>query len=222
MRAFPPSAQRDASRILWALARGSFPMAEARQAREFHFIEPPMRAVVPLDRFHIPVRLRRTIRRAPFAVRIDHDFAGVVAACAAPGRGRETTWINRQIHDAYCLLHAQGHAHSVECRLDGVLAGGLYGVAVGGAFFGESMFTRLRDAGKIALVYLAARLIAGGFRLFDAQFLTEHLRQFGAEEIPAALFRRRLREARAVEADFYSLPDGADPAAVVHLTGHKS
>lgn len=197
----------DARDLLDCYARGVFPMADAREDARVFLIDPERRGVIPLDRFHVPRRLARTVRSDPFEVRTDTAFHDVVLACAASGPGRTETWINRPIERLYLQLHGIGHAHSVECWQDGLLVGGLYGVSLRGAFFGESMFSRRRDASKVALVHLVARLIAGGYRLLDAQFMTEHLGQFGAQEIPRLDYHRRLAAALDVEARFY--PGGA-------------
>jgi leucyl/phenylalanyl-tRNA--protein transferase len=193
----------DASLLLRAYMLGLFPMAEDRDSDVVHWLEPTARCVIPLDAFHVPRRLRRTFRQRPFALAVDHDFAAVIRACAAALPGRERSWLNDQLVDLYIALHEAGFAHSVECRRDGELLGGLYGVAIGRAFFGESMFARVRDASKVALVELVGRLRAAGYQLLDAQFLTEHLTQFGAVEIPRAAYRRRLSAALgAGPADF--------------------
>jgi leucyl/phenylalanyl-tRNA--protein transferase len=188
--------------LLACYARGVFPMADAREDSRVFLIDPERRGVIPLDRFHVSRRLARTVRSDPFEVRVDSAFREVVLACAAPGPGRAETWINRPIERLYLKLHDMGFAHSVECWQDGVLVGGLYGVALKGAFFGESMFSRSRDASKVALVHLVGGLIAGGFTLLDAQFMTGHLSQFGAEEIGRREYHRRLHTALGVEADF--------------------
>ncbi|MET4683448.1 leucyl/phenylalanyl-tRNA--protein transferase [Brevundimonas faecalis] len=187
--------------LLACYARGVFPMADARDDPRVYLIEPDQRGVVPLERFHIPSRLRRTVRGEPFQVRVDTAFAAVLDACAASAPGREDTWINDPIRRLYIELHARGHAHSLECWRDEVLVGGLYGVTLGGAFFGESMFNRARDASKVALVHLAARLRKGGWSLLDAQFLTEHLSQFGAVETPQAAYLRMLKPALRLTPD---------------------
>jgi leucyl/phenylalanyl-tRNA--protein transferase len=210
------SGRFDARDLLDCYARGVFPMADAREDARVFLIDPERRGVIPLSRFHVPRRLARTVRGDPFEVLIDAAFHEVVLACAAAGPGRTETWINRPIERLYLSLHERGFAHSVECWQGGELVGGLYGVALEGAFFGESMFSRRRDASKVALVHLVARLIAGGYRLLDAQFMTEHLAQFGAEEIPRAEYHRRLTKALAAEADFYaigSLATGGGAAA---------
>lgn len=192
--------------LLRAYRMGLFPMAAARRDPEIHWVDPEIRGVLPLDRFHLSRSLARTARREAFELRIDSAFGAVVAACAAPAPGRRSTWINRPIQRLYGDLFRLGYAHSVECWRGGALAGGLYGVALGGAFFGESMFARARDASKVALAHLAARLAAGGFRLLDVQFHTAHLARFGAVEVPRAEYLRRLAAALEAKADFYSLP----------------
>ena len=200
-----PSSVFGPEELLACYARGVFPMAEARDDPRVFLVEPDLRGVLPLDRFHIPSRLRRTVRGEPFQVRVDTAFAAVLDACAASTPGREDTWINDPIRRLYLELHARGHAHSLECWQDEVLVGGLYGVTLGGAFFGESMFSRARDASKVALVHLAARLRKGGWSLLDAQFLTDHLSQFGAVETPQAAYLRLLKVALKREADAASL-----------------
>ncbi|MES2033222.1 MAG: leucyl/phenylalanyl-tRNA--protein transferase [Pseudomonadota bacterium] len=191
--------------------RGVFPMADAREDERVFLIDPQKRGVIPLGSFHITRRLARTVRAGRFAVTVDTDFTGVVESCAEATAGRPDTWINWPIQHLYEALHRSGRAHSVECRLDGLLVGGLYGVSLGGAFFGESMFSRERDASKVALVHLVARLRVGGYRLLDAQFMTEHLAQFGAQEVPRIAYRRMLEEALDAPADFYRFAgDGAE------------
>ncbi len=204
--------------LLRAYAIGVFPMADSRNAAKIFWVDPDLRGIVPLDGFHIPRSLRKTLKRAPFAVTVDRAFPDVVAACARASPGRENTWINRGIERAYTRLHRVGHAHSVECWADGRLVGGLYGVRLAGAFFGESMFSRAADASKVALVHLVARLILGRFRLLDIQFVTGHLSRFGAAEIPRAAYRGLLAEALAAEADFYSLPEGGETEFVQSMT----
>jgi len=180
-------------------------MGEARDDPRIFLVEPDQRGVIPLDGFHIPSRLRRTVRSDPFQVRVDTAFASVLDACASSMPGREDTWINAPIRRLYLELNARGQAHSVECWRDERLVGGLYGVTLGGAFFGESMFTRERDASKVALVHLVARLKRGGWRLLDAQFLTEHLSQFGAVETPQVAYLKRLAAARPLRPNARSL-----------------
>lgn len=191
--------------LLSCYASGVFPMGEARDDPRVFLVEPDQRGVIPLDRFHVPTRLRRTVRAEPFEVHVNTAFAAVVDACAAPAAGREDSWINGPIRRLYLALHAMGRAHSLECWQDERLVGGLYGVTLGGAFFGESMFSRERDASKVALVHLVARLRRGGWTLLDAQFLTEHLSQFGAVETPQAAYLRLLKVALKTEADVASL-----------------
>jgi leucyl/phenylalanyl-tRNA--protein transferase len=210
-----------ARELLACYARGVFPMADAREDSRVFLIDPERRGVIPLERFHVPRRLARTVRGDPFEVKVDTAFGRVVTACAATGPGRLETWINEPIEHLYNRLHALGYAHSVECWIDGELAGGLYGVALHGAFFGESMFSRRTDASKVALTHLAARLLAGGFALLDTQFLTEHLARFGAEEIPRREYHRRLARAMAVEADFHRLAS-VDGAAALQLITQAS
>jgi leucyl/phenylalanyl-tRNA--protein transferase len=172
-------------------------MGETRDDSRVFLIQPQKRGIIPLDRFHVSARLRRTVRAEPFEIRIDTAFDAVVDGCAAAAADREDTWINDPIRRLYGELHARGAAHSIECWKDEALVGGLYGVTLGGAFFGESMFSRARDASKVALVHLVARLRAGGWRLLDAQFQTEHLSRFGALEIPQAVYLDLLRRALA-------------------------
>ena len=178
--------------------RGVFPMAEDRESDELSLVDPHLRGVFPLERFHVPKRLARSVRQDRFEIRIDTAFARVVAECAEPeGEYRDETWINPEIERLYGELHARGQAHSVETWRDGELVGGLYGVSIHAAFFGESMFSRETDASKVALVHLVARLIVGGYRLLDAQFHTGHLAQFGIEEIPREEYQVRLAAALA-------------------------
>jgi leucyl/phenylalanyl-tRNA--protein transferase len=170
--------------MLRAYRHGLFPMAETRRGERLYWLDPERRGILPLDRFHLPRRLLRTVLSDRFRVTADADFAAAIAGCATAAPGREDTWINSQIEYLFTELHRQGHAHSVECWQDGVMVGGLYGVALGGVFFGESMFSIVRDASKVALVHLVARLRLSGFRLLDTQFVTSHLAQFGAYEMP--------------------------------------
>lgn len=186
--AFPPTGPFTAEALLRCYARGLFPMGEARDDPRVFLVEPDQRGIIPLERFHIPARLRRTVRGEPFAVRVDTAFAAVLDACAAPAPGREDSWINAPIRRLYLELHGRGHAHSIECWRDETLVGGLYGVTLGGVFFGESMFSRATDASKVALVHLVAKLRLGGWKLLDAQFLTDHLGQFGAVGTPQGTY----------------------------------
>lgn len=192
--------------LLDAYAAGFFPMAENAQDDALFWVNPPMRGIIPLDSFHVPRRLARTVRQDVYEVRVDTDFEGVIEGCSASAPGRSSTWINADIRRLYGALFERGFCHTVETWKDGELVGGLYGVALGGAFFGESMFSRARDASKVALVHLVGRLISGGFALLDTQFITEHLSQFGATEIDASIYRDALRAAIGIRADFYCWP----------------
>jgi leucyl/phenylalanyl-tRNA---protein transferase len=182
--------------LVYAYRNGVFPMADVAREGGVSWFAPDPRALIPLDdRFRISKSLRRVLRSAPFRITVDEAFGEVIRACAAPAPGRETTWISREIVAAYEQLHAKGIAHSVECWAGPRLAGGLYGVAIGSAFFGESMFSRETDASKVALVHLVERLRAGGFVLLDTQFMTDHLARFGAFTVPRAEYEARLAEA---------------------------
>jgi len=205
--------------LLKAYSVGLFPMAESAEDPALFWVDPERRGIMPLDGFHVPRSLRKTVRKGPFAVACDTDFVGVVRACAEPTATRPSTWINDEILRLYAALHRMGHAHSVECRADGVLVGGLYGVALGGAFFGESMFSRATDASKVALVHLVARLRRGGFLLLDAQFITAHLARFGALEVPRAKYRRLLATALAQPARFPAELDAEGRAILDALVG---
>jgi leucyl/phenylalanyl-tRNA--protein transferase len=205
--------------LLKAYSVGLFPMAESADDPALFWVDPERRGIMPLDGFHVPRSLRKTVRKGDFAVSCDTDFVGVVRACAEPTATRPSTWINEEIVRLYAALHAMGNAHSVECRQDGVLVGGLYGVALGGAFFGESMFSRATDASKVALVHLVARLQRGGFLLLDAQFITAHLARFGATEVPRAKYRRLLATALAQQARFPATFDEEGAAVLARLVG---
>ena len=181
--------------LLRAYAHGMFPMAKSAESDELYWFDPPLRGVLPLEAFHIPKRLRRDVRRQVFTVRYDTAFQQVLQACAEPAADRPTTWINDRIASLYGSLFEIGHAHSVECWQDDQLVGGLYGVSLKRAFFGESMFSRATNASKVALVHLVAQLRYGGYRLLDTQFTTEHLRQFGGVEITQADYKVLLGEA---------------------------
>jgi leucyl/phenylalanyl-tRNA--protein transferase len=192
--------------LLKAYACGIFPMAENAEDPSLYWIEPEQRGVIPLDGFHLPRRLARTVRADRYRVHIDRDFAAVLDGCATPGKGRARTWINARIRSLYTRLHEVGHCHSVEVYDGERLIGGLYGVRLGRAFFGESMFHVERDASKIALVHLVGRLRAGGFTLLDTQFVTDHLKSFGAVEVTRRNYHKLLARAIADEADFGALP----------------
>ncbi len=187
--------------MLRAYATGIFPMAESRDDPNIFWVDPQVRGVMPLATFHVPRRLKKTVRGG-FDVRLDTAFADVLRLCGQEGKIRPETWINAAIENAVLELFEMGFAHSIEAWKDGELAGGLYGIALGGAFFGESMFSRHRDASKVALVHLVARLRLGGFTLLDVQFLTDHLRQFGAVEVPARTYLEDLNEALKVQGAF--------------------
>ncbi|MBY0422451.1 MAG: leucyl/phenylalanyl-tRNA--protein transferase [Parvularculaceae bacterium] len=182
----------DPNVLLQAYAIGYFPMARGRAEAGVVWVLPDQRGVLDLDAARLPRKLRRQIAQEPFEVRVDSDFVGVMQGCAEATPGREDTWINDVIFDAYAALHRMGRAHSIECWADGALVGGLYGVTLGQIFCGESMFSRRTNASKVALAYLVAHLKRGGFRLLDTQFYTEHLAQFGVEEISAADYQRHL------------------------------
>jgi leucyl/phenylalanyl-tRNA--protein transferase len=201
--------------MLRAYRSGLFPMAETRRGDRLYWLDPELRGVLPLDGFHLSRRLLRTVLSGPYTIEADRDFPAVIAACATPAEGREDTWINRDIERLFTALHHQGHAHSIEARQDGHLVGGLYGVVLGGAFFGESMFSQARDASKVALVHLVARLRLGGFRLLDTQFVTAHLTQFGAYEIPRAQYKAALERAVSVPARWLPAPEDSVLAAEI-------
>src|SRR3954465_4264537 len=188
------SAPSDITRevLLRAYACGIFPMAESVDDPTLFWVEPEIRGLIPLDGFRISSRLARAVRSDIFPISVDPAFKAVIDGCAAPTAGRDDTWINRRIRDLYTALHEIGHCHSVEAWQGDDLAGGVYGVSLGRAFFGESMFHRARDASKIALVHLVARLISGGFVLLDTQFVTDHLRSFGAVEVSRRRYRAML------------------------------
>lgn len=213
------SVEITADLILRAYRHGLFPMAETRRGDRLFWLDPEHRGVLPLDRFHLARRLRRTVLSGVFEVAADRDFAATIAGCATPMPGRDDTWINPLIERLFTELHRMGYAHSVECRQGGALVGGLYGVAIGGAFFGESMFSFTTDASKVALVHLVARLRLGGFRLLDTQFVTAHLTQFGAVEIPRDVYRVRLAAAAEAPARWLPMPDPAQLAAEIAALG---
>jgi leucyl/phenylalanyl-tRNA--protein transferase len=204
--------------LLQAYASGVFPMAEAAESDEIFWVDPRRRGILPLDGLHVSRRLARSFLNEDFEVRADGDFPGVVAACAE----REETWINAEIKRLYRELYRMGYARSVEIWQEGALVGGLYGVALGAAFFGESMFSRRRDASKFALIALVARLRAGGFRLLDTQFVTPHLTRLGAVEISRAAYHRELEAAVSRPADFLALADGASRQSLLQLSTQTS
>jgi leucyl/phenylalanyl-tRNA---protein transferase len=198
-------ARLDPEIVLRAYASGIFPMADSASAGDVFWVEPKRRGVLPLTEFHLSHSLAKVLKAERFVLTVDRAFDAVLAGCAEPVPGRSDTWINPLIADAYRALHTQGQAHSIEAwTADGALAGGLYGVRLGGAFFGESMFTRVRDASKCALAALVARLRVGGFALLDTQFLTDHLARFGAREVSARAYRAQLAAALGASADFFA------------------
>ena len=213
--------------LIKAYSLGVFPMADSADSREIKFYDPDVRALIPLawqegarHEFHLPRRLARTVRKQPFAVTINRDFAAVIDECAALRDGRKETWINRDIRQLYVALHRLGFAHSLEVWKEDRLVGGLYGVALRAAFFGESMFSRRTDASKVALVHLVARLRFGGFRLLDAQFTNDHLLQFGIHEIGRERFQARLADALAHPADLH-LEEDSQPMVEAMLAGER-
>lgn len=208
--------------VLKAYACGIFPMAESADDPAIYWIEPRERGVLPLDTFHMSRRLARSVRRDDYEVRIDSDFDAVISACAEPAPGRRKTWINPEIRRIYRDLFDIGHVHTVEIWRQDQLVGGLYGVKLGAAFFGESMFHRERDASKIALVHLVARLRHGGFELLDTQFVTDHLRRFGAIEVPRKRYQRILEEAISKDADFSQLPMPSSSELILQLVSQTS
>ncbi len=212
-----PLFEISASVLLKAYACGIFPMAESADSPELHWIDPEHRGALPLDGVRVSRRLARTIRQGRFDVRVDQAFEAVIDGCAASRAGRTSTWINDRIRALYGELFASGHCHTVEVYRDERLVGGLYGVGLQGAFFGESMFSTETDASKVALIYLCARLLEGGFRLLDTQFITEHLAQFGAQEISRATFHQRLTEALQATANFAALDIGTPPETIIEI-----
>lgn len=188
--------------LIKAYSCGLFPMAESADDPEVFWVEPEIRGVIPLDQFHTPKSLAKTCRQDRFDIRFDTAFGAVIDGCAEPGPGRKKTWINKTIRDLYLELHRLGHAHSIEAWRNDMLVGGLYGVSLRGAFFGESMFSRERDASKVCLVHLVKRLRQNGFVLLDTQFTTDHLKRFGALDIPKETYDSMLSEAMMIEASF--------------------
>jgi leucyl/phenylalanyl-tRNA---protein transferase len=205
----------DPETLLQAYAMGIFPMAEGRDDAEIHWVDPRRRGILPLEGFHLSRSLARRIRRMALTVTVDEDFDGVVAACADRGE----TWISARIQRLYGQLHRRGYAHSLEVRDGAALVGGVYGVVLGGAFFGESMFSRVTDASKIALAFMVDRLRAGGFELFDTQFLTPHLASLGAVEVPRAEYHRRLAAALSRPAQFFPADYSPSTASVAGAAG---
>jgi leucyl/phenylalanyl-tRNA--protein transferase len=203
--------------LLKAYAAGIFPMAESADDNALYWIEPEERGIFPLGAFHVPRSLKRQVRRRAFEVRINTAFGQVIDACAAKTADRRTTWINGRIRSLYGQLYKMGCCHTIECWRDEQLVGGLYGVRIGAAFFGESMFSRATDASKVALVHLVARLKAGGFVLLDAQFMTPHLARFGARPVGRDDYRGMLEAAIDRDADFFAFQGDGDPEQVLKL-----
>lgn len=203
--------------LLKAYSCGIFPMAESANDSALYWIEPEDRGILPLDQLHIPRKLRRIVRQDRFEVHFDREFETVIDECAATRPGRNSTWINGRIRQLYGDLFRLGNCHTVEVWQDGALVGGLYGVHLGGVFFGESMFSLVREASKVALVYLAARLIVGGFALLDTQFVTDHLRQFGTIEVSREEFQVLLEDALDQEADFQALDSRASGECILSI-----
>ncbi len=208
--------------LLKAYACGIFPMAESADDAALYWIEPEKRGIIPLDNVHIPRSLAKTIRKDTFEIRIDHDFHEVIEACGSAKAGRTSTWINQKIADLYYELFKMGYCHTVETWAEGKLVGGLYGVHLGGVFFGESMFSFRRDASKVALIYLIARLKYGGFQLLDTQFVTDHLRTFGAAEVSRDDFQRLLERALSCKSDFSALSSDVPASSVLQLVSQTS
>jgi len=206
--------------LIRAYSVGLFPMAESHDDPTLYWIDPEWRGVLPLDGFHVPRSLRKAVRKGTYKIHVDRAFPDVIRACAEPTDTRDDTWINSNILDAYCALHKMGCAHSIEAWKDGELVGGLYGVSLGKAFFGESMFSRATNASKVALVHLVALMRQGGYSLLDTQFVNDHLKQFGVEEIPRERYRNELAKALTGRAN---LPFEVDPEILEEtLTGGES
>lgn len=213
-----PSKKITPELLLHGYASGVFPMADGVDDPEVYWVDPKKRGIIPVDRFHVSRSLVRRIKRAQYNVTVDQCFAAVVAACA----DRAETWINAEIFDLYSQLHALGFAHSIEVMDGDTLVGGVYGVALNGAFFGESMFSIRTDTSKIALTYLVARLKFGGFSLFDTQFQTAHLESLGAVEVSRTDYHHQLEQALLLKADFFKLPTDTQPSGILHLSNHTS
>ncbi len=208
--------------VLRAYAAGIFPMAESAEDNALYWIEPDERGIIPLDGLRISQSLRKAVRRQAFDIRIDTDFAAVIAACAEKTPDRKSTWINARIRALYTQLFRMGCCHTVECWQDDTLVGGLYGVRIGAIFFGESMFSRQTDASKVALVHLVARLNAGGFKLLDAQFVNPHLERLGAISVPKAAYHELMEPLLALDADFRAFTADHDPGEVLRLASPQS
>ena len=201
--------------VLKAYAAGIFPMSDGRDEKEIFWVDPERRGILPLENFHLPRRLHRIVRNEQFQVRTNTHFEEVVEACAEPTSGRWTTWINHEIQDIFLGLHERGFAHSLETWTNDELVGGLYGIALGGAFFGESMFSRQNNASKVALVHLVGRLKLGGYKLLDTQLVTKHLHQFGGVEISRETYHSQLAAALSLAGDFNSIGTSLTSAVVL-------
>lgn len=210
--------------LVHAYAQGIFPMAETAEAADIYWVEPERRGIIPLDGFHLSRKLIKKIRKTPFDVRVDTAFIRVIEGCATTGTGQERreTWINDEIISLYHQLFKEGYVHTVECWQGRDMVGGLYGVSLGGAFCGESMFHTVTDASKVALAYLVARLKAGGYALLDTQFTTPHLSRFGAVEISRHDYKMRLQEALGIKGDFYGLDASAPVETILHFLTQTS
>ena len=208
--------------VLKAYRLGYFPMSESRDSEDVFWVLPEERGIIPLNHFHLSRSLRKKIKNNIFRVEINRDFTGMMEMCRAPATDREDSWINPQILNIYSQLHAMGHAHSVECWQDGEMVGGLYGVCLNGAFFGESMFSRVTDASKVALAHLVARLKIGNFGLLDTQFLTPHLASLGAVEVGKAAYKKLLDAALQRDSDFFQLPLHCDGSTILQSITHTS
>lgn len=208
--------------LLNAYRCGVFPMAKSKNSKELYWIDPPHRGIIPLNQVHISHSLRKIIRTEKFNVRVDTDFTSIIKACAEKTKARKSTWINRQIVRLYSELFELGFCHTVEAWKDDKLVGGLYGVALNGAFFGESMFSRISNSSKVALIHLIARLIHGKFKLLDAQFHTPHLMQFGAIEIMRAKFSDHLNQAMKTNGNFSKLSESASGEKILQIIDNNS
>lgn len=217
MTAEPPP-QITPELLLHAYASGVFPMSDSVDDPEIYWVDPQMRGIFPLDKFHVSRSLARRIKRAQYTVTVNQCFDAVITACA----NRAETWINAEINKLYNQLHSLGFAHSIEVMEGHNLVGGVYGIAINGAFFGESMFSTRTDTSKIALAYLVARLKFGGFQLFDTQFLTDHLESLGAIEVPRADYHDKLEMALQIKADFFKLATDTQPSGILHLNNQTS
>ncbi len=208
--------------LIWAYSQGLFPMSEGRFSQELNWFDPEMRGVLPLSSVHVPRRLRRVIKTERYVVQSNSVFNEVIRACAAPTQNRRSTWINDQIISTYGELHKMGLAHSVECWHQGELVGGLYGVSLGAAFFGESMFSRMADASKVSLIHLVAHIRAAGYQLLDIQFHSKHLAQFGAIEINRDAYHSALSVALAGNAYFSSMAADVSGSEILQSIAHTS